>query len=204
MAENNEQVVIQAEARNGRGKNDSRRLRAAGKVPVTIYGGEGEAIAAVANLADLARVIRSKTGIATIFKVALNGEETEVMFHDRQIDPLKGRLVHADLKRIVRGQKLDVTVPLELTGDPVGVETDGGVLDHILHEIQIRCRPSQIPGSIVADVSHLHVNEVLHVEDIKVDENIEVISDPKAVVATVKFVKLETETEAAPTEEAAE
>lgn len=202
MAENNEQVIVQAEMRNDRGKNDSRRLRADGKVPLTIYGGEGESVSATAKLADLAAIIRSKSGVSTIFKVAIDGQETEVMFHDRQVDPLRGRLIHADLKRIVRGQKLQISVPLELEGEPVGVTEDGGLLDHILHQIEVRCLPRHIPDSIKADVSGLHVNEVLHVSDIKVDENIEFVTNPEAVVASVKFAKVEVEETAPATEEA--
>lgn len=198
---NNEQVTVQAEVRSGRGKNDSRRIRAAGKIPVTIYGGDGEAIAATAKLSDLAAIIRSHSGINTVFKVAVDGQESEVMFHDRQIDPLKGRLTHADLKRIVRGQKMNVTVTLELTGDPIGVKEDGGLLEHVLHTVEIRCRPSQIPESITADVSGLHINEVLHLSDIKTDEEIEFVADPKTVVATVKFAK-EEEEEIAPSDPA--
>lgn len=194
MAENNnQQITVQAEPRHTRGKNDARRLRAAGKVPVIIYGGEGESISAVANLSDLAAIIRSRTGVSTIFKIAVDGQESEVMFQDRQIDPLKGRLIHADLKRIVRGQKLEISVQLELIGEPVGVETEGGILDHVLHEIEIRCRPSQIPESIKVDVSNLHAKEVLHVSDVKVDEEIEILTAPEAVVATIKFAKPEDE-----------
>lgn len=202
MAENNEQVTVQAEARMGRGKNDSRRMRAAGLVPITIYGGEGEAISATAKLSDLAAIIRSHSGINSVFKVTVDGTESEVMFHDRQIDPLRGRLTHADLKRIVRGQKMNVTVSLELMGDPLGVTEDGGVLDQVLHTVEVRCRPSQIPESITADVSHLRINEALHISDIKTDDDIEFVTDPKAVVATVKFARPEEE-EAAPAADAA-
>lgn len=193
MEENKEQVIVQAETRTGRGKNDSRRVRVAGRVPVTIYGGEGESISATADLADLARIIRSKTGLASIFKVAIDGVETEVMFHDRQIDPLRGRLMHADLKRVVRGQKMDTTVMLELIGDPVGVRVEGGLLEHVLHELQIRCRPSQIPQAIQVDVSGLNANEVLHVSDLKLEEDVEILSDSNMVVAMVRFAKAEEE-----------
>lgn len=193
MANQDEQVTVQAEARTGRGKNDSRRVRAAGRIPVTIYGGDGDAVAATAKLSDLASIIRSHSGVNTVFKVTVDGSESEVMFHDRQIDPLKGRLTHADLKRVVRGQKMNVSVTLELTGDPVGVKEDGGLLEQVLHTVEIRCRPSQIPDSISADVSHLHVNEVLHLSDIKLDDEFEFVADPETVVATVKFAKEEDE-----------
>ena len=189
MAENKEQVTVKAEVREGRGKNDSRRMRADGKVPVTIYGGEGEAVAATAKLSDLAAVIRSHSGANTIFSIAVDGmDTTDVMFHDRQIHPVKGRLIHADLKRIVRGQKLEITVPLHFEGEPVGVTMEGGVLDQTTHELQVRCLPRNIPDAITADISGLKVNDVMHVKDIKVDENLEILTDPEAVVATIKFI----------------
>lgn len=186
---NNEQITVKAEVRQGRGKNDSRRLRAAGKVPVTIYGGEGEAIAAAAELRDLAAILRTDRGASTIFTIDVDGAgASEVMFVDRQVDALKGRLKHADLKRLVRGQEVEVTVPLHAEGESRGVVDDGGILDLVLHTVQIRCRPSLIPDAILADVSNLGLNEVLHIEDIKTPEGITLLADPKQVVATVKYV----------------
>jgi large subunit ribosomal protein L25 len=189
---NNEQVTVNAEKREGRGKNDSRRLRAAGKIPVTIYGGEGEAVAASVDLKDLAAILRTDRGASTIFSIDVAGiGASEVMFADRQIDPLKGRLKHADLRRLVRGQEIEVSVPLHLDGEPTGVTEDGGILDHVIHTVQIRCRPSLIPDAIHADVANLGLNEVLHIEDIKPQEGITLLADPKQVVATVKYVSEE-------------
>jgi large subunit ribosomal protein L25 len=122
-----EEYTIHATRREGRGKNDSRRLRHAGMVPLSIYGGEGETIAAAAPLRDLAAILRSESGHNTIFTLDVEGVgATEVMFRERVIDPIKSRLMHADLKRLVRGESIDVTVPLHLIGEPVGVtEQDG-------------------------------------------------------------------------------
>ncbi len=94
--------------------------------------------------------------------------ESEVMFHDRQIDPVKGRLIHADLTRLVKGQKIEVTVPLHLVGEPIGVKEKQGVLEQIIREIEIRCQPREIPDAIDIDVSNLDVHDMLHVSDIKV------------------------------------
>lgn len=186
---NNEQVTVKAAVRQGRGKNDSRRLRAAGKVPVTVYGGNDDAIAAVAELRDLAAILRSSRGASTIFNIDIDGiGVSEVMFADRQIDPLKGRLRHADLRRIVRGQQIEVTVPVHVEGEPVGVTEGGGILETVMHEVHIRCRPSQIPDAIHADVSGLNVKESLHIGDIKLPEGVEILGDPTQVVATVTFV----------------
>ena len=198
MANTEEQIIVTATRRTDKGKNDSRRLRASGKIPVTIYGGEGGAISAAANLADLARIIRSKHGASTLFKIAVDNVETEVTFHDRQIDPVKGRMTHADLKRVVSGQKMFITVPVVLQGEPVGVLEDGGLLDHILHEIQVKCIPSQIPDEITVDVTNLHVNHVLHVSDLKMPEGVEVLIDPQTVVATIRFAANTEEATATP------
>src|SRR5215218_11190888 len=183
---------VQARVREGRGKNDARRARREGMVPVTVYGGGSETVAAVAPLAELAAILRSESGRNTIFTIDVAGVgASEVMFHDRQIDPVKGRLIHADLTRLVKGQKIDVTVPLHLVGEPIGVKEKQGVLEQIIREIEIRCEPREIPDSLELDVSHLDVHDLLHVSDIKVSEGVEILTDAETVIATVGIVKEE-------------
>jgi large subunit ribosomal protein L25 len=185
---------VQAKVREGRGKNDARRARRDGMVPITVYGGGGETVAAVAPLRDLAAILRSGGGRNTIFTVDVEGlGPSEVMFHDRQIDPVRGRLIHADLTRLVKGQKIEVTVPLHLVGEPIGVKEKQGVLEQIIREIEIRCEPREIPDSIEMDVSHLDVHDVLHVSDIKVSDTVEILNDADVVIATVGIVKEEAE-----------
>src|SRR3712207_2485630 len=129
MAERQE-ITVRAEARTGRGKNDARRLRARGMVPLTVYGGGGEAVSAAAPLRELAAILRSETGHNTIFTLDVEGVgASEVLFLDRQLDPVRGRLVHADLRRLVRGEKVEVSVPLHLVGEPEGVRVEGGILE---------------------------------------------------------------------------
>lgn len=199
MAEKKE-YKVQATLRLGRGKNDARRARRDGMVPITVYGGGGETVAAVAPLRDLAAILRSESGRNTIFTIEVDGAgASEVMFHDRQIDPIKGRLIHADLTRLVKGQKIEVTVPLHLTGEPVGVREKQGVLEQIIREIQIKCEPREIPDVLEVDVSNLDVHDVLHASDIPVAEGIEILTDADQVIATVGIVK-EEEVAAAPGE----
>jgi large subunit ribosomal protein L25 len=191
MAERKE-ITVRATKRDGRGKNDARRARREGFVPVTVYGGEGEAVAAVAPLRDLAAILRSDTAYNTIFTIDIEGVgASEVMFHDRQIDPVRGRLVHADLKRLVKGQKIEVTVPVHLIGEPVGVREEQGVLEQILREIEVRCEPRNIPEAINLDVSNLGVHDMLHISDIPVDPNVEILESPETVIATVGIVREE-------------
>jgi large subunit ribosomal protein L25 len=183
---------VQAKLRESRGKNDARRARRDGMVPITVYGGGAETVAAVAPARDLAAILRSEAGRNTIFTIDVEGVgASEVMFHDRQIDPVKGRLIHADLARLVKGQKIEVTVPLHLVGEPIGVKEKQGVLEQIIREIEIRCEPREIPDSLDVDVSNLDVHDVLHVSDIPVSETVEILTDADIVIATVGIVKEE-------------
>jgi large subunit ribosomal protein L25 len=191
MAEQKD-ITVRATKRDGRGKNDARRARREGLVPISVYGGEGGSVAALAPLRDLAAILRSESGRNTIFTVDIEGVGTsEVMFHERQIDPVRGRLIHADLTRLVKGQKIEVTVPLHLVGEPVGVREEQGVLEQIVREIEIRCQPREIPDVVNVDVSNLGVHDVLHISDIQVAEGIEILNPPDNVIATVGIVKEE-------------
>ena len=191
MAEKKE-IILKATRREGRGKNDARRARRDGQVPVTIYGGAGEAVTALAPLRELAAILRSDSGRNTIFTVDIEGvEATEVMFADRQIDPVRSRLVHADFKRLVKGQKIEATVPLRLVGEPIGVREEAGVLEQIIREIEIRCQPRDIPEHLDVDVTNLGVHDVLHVSDIPATADVEILAEPDTVIATVSVVKEE-------------
>jgi len=191
MADKKE-ITVKAKLRNGRGKNDARRVRREGLVPVVLYGGGAETVAAVAPLRELAAILRSEAGRNTIFTLDVEGVgASEVMFSDRQIDPVRLRLIHADFQRLVKGQKIEVTVPLHLLGEPVGVREQQGVLEQIVRAIEIRCDPRDIPDAIDVDVSNLGVHDVLHVSDIPVDEKVEILDAPETVIATVGVVKEE-------------
>ena len=199
MAEKKE-IIVRAVVRDGRGKNDARRARRNGQVPVTIYGGDAGAVAALVPLSELAAILRSDSGRNTIFTVDVEGvEATEVMFADRQIHPVRMRLVHADFKRLVKGEKIEATVPLRLVGEPIGVREQAGILEQIIREVEIRCQPRDIPEHIDVDVTNLEVHQVLHVSDIPTSEGVEILEDADTVIATVGVVKEEV-VEVAPVE----
>ena len=191
MAEKKE-IVVRAMSRDGRGKNDARRARRNGQVPVTIYGGKGETVAALAQASELAAILRSDTGRNTIFTLDVEGVgASEVMFVDRQIDPVRMRLVHADFKRLVKGEKIETTVPLRLVGEPTGVKEQAGVLEQIVRNLDIRCEPRDIPEHIDVDVTNLGVHDVLHVSDIPAIAGVEILEEPQTVIATIGVVKEE-------------
>lgn len=185
-----EKFVIKAEARDLRGKNAARRLRTEGKIPIVVYGGGGESVSVAASLSDLAAVLRSNTGHNTVFSLDIEGAgATDVIFQDRQIDPVKGRMIHADLRRLVAGEKIELTIPLHFIGEPVGVKEDGGLFVENIREVLALCDPGNVPESIELDVSGMHLNESLHISDIKFPEGVEVHGDPETVVASVTFAK---------------
>src|SRR6185503_11051729 len=119
---------------------------------------------------------------------------TEVMFADRQIDPVRSRLIHADFKRLVKGEKIEATVPLRLIGEPIGVR------EQIIRDVEIRCEPREIPEALEVDVTNLGVHDVLHVSDIPVSEGVEILNEPDTVIATVGVVKEEPVAVVAPVE----
>ena len=191
MAENKD-ITVRAKVREGQGKNDARRARREGLVPVNVYGGEGDAVSALARLSELAAILRSESGRNTIFTLDIEGVgSSDVMFHERQVDPIRGRLIHADFTRLVKGQKIEVTVPLHLVGEPIGVRDEEGHLEQVIREIEIRCQPRDIPDAINVDVSNLHVHDVVHVSDIPPIEGVEILETPENVIATVGIVKEE-------------
>jgi large subunit ribosomal protein L25 len=196
-----DKVTVKAEKREGRGKNDSRRLRVNGKIPVSIYGGGEESVAAVVDLKDLAAILRTDAGVNTVFSLDVAGVGAhDVIFQDRQIDSIKGRLVHADLRRIAKGEKMEMTVPLHIVGDAPGLNEEGAVINQPLHEIKVVCEPANVPDSIDIDVSNLNAGESIHVSDLKVDKGIEIQEAPETVVASITIVReeeLEPQTEAA-------
>jgi large subunit ribosomal protein L25 len=196
-----DKVVVKAEKREGRGKNDSRRLRVENKIPVSIYGGGEESVAAVVDLKELAAILRTDTGVNTVFSLDIAGVGAhDVIFQDRQIDAVKGRLLHADLRRISKGEKLEMTVPIHIVGEAPGLEEEGAVINQPLHEIKILVEPANVPDAIEVDVSNLRAGESIHVSDVEFGHGIEVHEAPETVLASIVIVReeeLEPQTEAA-------
>ncbi|MEJ7846952.1 MAG: 50S ribosomal protein L25 [Pyrinomonadaceae bacterium] len=187
-----EKVTVKAEKRTETGKNINRRLRVAGKVPVVVYGGGSESLAASANLKDLAAILRTDTGVNTVFTLDIDGEGlNDVIFQDRQIHPVLGRLVHADLRRFAKGEKIEMNVPIHLLGEPEALKEEGAVLTQALREIKVLCEPANTPDSIDIDVSELTVEHAIHVSDLKIPAGVEISDLPETVVASISIVKEE-------------
>lgn len=181
-----DKILVKAEKRETRGKNENRRLRVAGKIPVVVYGGGSESLAATASLADLAAIIRTDSGVNTVFSLDIEGEGiNDVIFQDRQIHAVHGRMIHADLRRFSKGEKIEMTVPVHLIGHAKGLEVEGAVLSQAIREIKVLCEPAKTPDSIDVDVTDLDAGHSLHVSDLKVGAGIEIVEDGDAVVASI-------------------
>ena len=194
------QEVVQAQPRedSARGKNEARRLRVSGRVPAVVYGAKKASLAVSVDPKQITRILNSESGHNTIFDLELPSEKAKVMIVDWQFEPLKGKLLHIDLKRIAMDQKIQVSVPIHLSGEAAGVKQQGGILDQVLREVEIECLPGDIPSSLDADISELVFGQVLRVADLPHTGSIKFITDENQAVAHITSVK----EEVAPTPEA--
>jgi large subunit ribosomal protein L25 len=194
-------ITVEAKLRTRTGSADSRRLRRQGMIPATVYGDKKDPLSVAVDAKQLTLILRSDSGHNTIFKLQPPDQDAAiVMIKDWQIDPVKGKLMHADFYRISLTDKQRVSVPLELVGEPEGVKLDGGILDHPLREIELECLPADIPESIEIDVSALKVGDHIMARDIKVADNIRILTNPDQVIAAVLASRVEEEVVAAPLE----
>jgi large subunit ribosomal protein L25 len=192
MASTLEQNVLEAQLREAGTKNHARRVRREGKIPAVVYGASKDAVPVSVDPRHVLRILRSDSGHNTIFDLALHGgERTKAMIVDWQYEPIKGHLLHIDLKRIAMDKALRVSVPIMLQGVPEGVKTEGGILEQILREVEIECLPADIPSHIDVDVSHLTFGKVLRVSDLPHNEKLKFLSDANQPVAHVTAVKEE-------------
>ncbi|MGA7217170.1 MAG: 50S ribosomal protein L25, partial [Candidatus Sulfotelmatobacter sp.] len=168
------------------------RVRREGKIPAVVYGAGKDATPVTVDPRHVLRILRSDSGHNTIFDLALNGgERSKVMIVDWQYEPIKGHLLHIDLKRIAMDKALRVSVPVELQGVPVGVKTEGGILEQMLREVEIECLPGDIPSHIDVDVSELTFGKVLRVSDLPHNEKLKFLTEANQPVAHVTSVKEE-------------
>jgi large subunit ribosomal protein L25 len=192
MATTLEQNTLEAQPREAGTKNQARRVRREGKIPAVVYGASKEALAVSVDPRHVLRILRSDSGHNTIFDLALlGGERTKAMIVDWQYEPIKGHLLHIDLKRIAMDKALRVNVPIMLQGVPIGVKTEGGILEQIFREVEIECLPADIPSHIDVDVSELTFGKVLRVSDLPHNPKLKFLSDANQPVAHVTSVKEE-------------
>jgi large subunit ribosomal protein L25 len=191
MATVTDNNTLEAQPRTAGNKNSARRVRQDGKIPGVVYGAGQESLPVEVDPRQVTRILNSETGHNTIFDLALDGAKTKAMIVDWQYEPIKGKLLHIDLKRIAMDKKLAVMVPIELIGEPAGVKTQGGILEQMLREVEVECLPADIPSHIDVDVSELVFGKVLRVADLPHSDKLKFLTDENQPVAHVTVVKEE-------------
>jgi large subunit ribosomal protein L25 len=177
-------IPLSGERRQDQGKNATRKVRAAGKIPGVVYG-HGEAPVAVAIPArDFQLAIRKHKGANAIVNLAVDGGEYTALIREVQYDPVSHAILHLDFHHISLTETVEVSVVVHLNGVPTGVKDGGGVLELITREIEIRCLPTQIPAYIEVDVVALNIGDSIHVRDLNVPD-VTIVTDPDTTVVTV-------------------
>jgi large subunit ribosomal protein L25 len=180
-------VTFAVETRGTTGKGAARQLRQKGLVPGIVYGGGRGATPISFDVAKFERLLStSHSGVNTLIDLtgdaAVSGRT--VIAKELQREPVRGRITHVDFYEVDLTTKIEVEVPIHLTGTPVGV-VNGGVLDQQLRELELMCLPNAIPDSIEVDVSAMDLGSTLHVADLKIPEGVDVKSESDLTVATV-------------------
>ena len=197
-------ATLEAVKREGRGKNESRRLRAAGRIPAVVYGARKdgkspEGVPVAVNPREVLRILRSESGANTLIRLKLDGGESQVMVKEYQLDPVTHRLLHADFYQLAMDRAIIVTVPIVLKGVPRGVKLQGGMLDFVTREVQVECLPADIPEHIDIDVSELMLHQAVRLRDLPENPKWKPLNDPDTMLVHVVLPKAE---EAAATPEA--
>jgi large subunit ribosomal protein L25 len=190
-------ATLKAQKREDFGKGASRSLRRAGRVPAVLYGRDLESVHLSIDAHEAEQLFHTISVDNTIVDLTVDGERKpyQTLVREIQTHPWRDSLVHVDFLQIQEGVEVDLEIPVELVGVPVGVRLKGGVLEQIVHELEVRCIPSKIPESFTLDVTELDVNESLHVSDIPVTEGVEILMSPDQTICAVAIPRVAEEPE---------
>ena len=197
-----QQLEMAASPRAERGKNSARRTRAAGRVPGVLYGLEKDPVAISLDTKTITRLLASPSGHNQVLSLRIDGGETAAaMAADWQVEPVRGKLLHVDLKRVDVTQTVTVKVQVVTVGVSTGVKDHGGREEMVAREVEVECLPYDVPEKIQIDVSLLMIGQAVHVGDLPLNEKYRVLTDARQVL--VHIVSPKAEVEAAPVEEVA-
>lgn len=177
-------IQLKGTRRESLGKGGARKARAAGNIPSVLYGHKEEPVALAVGSRDFKAALRQHKGGNAIVNLNLDGNEITALVRDAQLDPITHDILHLDFQHISLTETIEVSVAVHLTGLAVGVKDGGGILEHIVREVEIRCLPTSIPQSLDIDVTRLNIGESVHVSDIKV-EGFTIVTDAETTIATV-------------------
>ncbi len=198
-----ERVTLEAEPREERGKGAARSLRRQGYVPAVVYGHGEETRALKVRAKELERVLAGSPYESTLIDLKLaDGDSKQVLIREVQVHPYRPQVLHVDFLAVRRGERVRLEVPVRLTGTAPGVK-EGGIIEHLRHEVEIRCVPDAIPEALEADISTLGIGGTVTVADLVVPDGVELLTDETAVIASIvapSVHKVEEEVEVAAVE----
>lgn len=180
---------LSASARSATGKGVARSLRRDGRVPAVIYGHARAPQSLSVDARELGRLLGQVSAETTVFELSIDGTMSRTLIRDIQRHPVKRSILHVDFQELVAGEKVHVNVPIVLVGTAVGVRLHGGLLSHIMQELSVRVDPANIPNKIEVDVTELNVGASVHVDELKVPEGVEILSEMRDTVLTVSASK---------------
>ncbi|MDX1563090.1 MAG: 50S ribosomal protein L25/general stress protein Ctc [Gammaproteobacteria bacterium] len=165
---------IEAEARQGSGRSDSRKLRRTGRVPAIVYGGGKDPSAVTLDGNTLYHQMEHESFYTSILTLTVDKNAQPVVVKEVQRHPAKSSIMHLDFQRVVEDEELTLTVPIHFIGEAVapGAKIQGGVVEHILTDVEITCLPANLPEFLELDVSNMELNDILHLSDIKFPEGV--------------------------------
>ena len=177
-------ISLKSERREGLGKGGARKARAAGKIPAVIYGHGEDPVPVAIETRAFQMALHHHEGGNAIVNLSVDGAEQTALIRDVQYDPIDHAILHLDFQRISLTEEVEVEVTIHLTGIAVGVKDGGGILEHIVREVDVRCLPTAIPPSIDVDVSALNIGDSIHARDLSAP-GITILTDPDTTIATV-------------------
>ncbi|UCF68568.1 MAG: 50S ribosomal protein L25 [Acidobacteriota bacterium] len=182
-----EHVTIDVNTRETSGKNEARRLRRSGRIPAVIYGAGRESVGIELDPRTVEAVLDSELGLNTLIQLSLEGRDLRrlVMIRAIQRDPTTDKLLHADFCRVELDKPVDVSVPVELVGTPLGVKNEGGLIEYVHREVTVRVLPDRIPEHLAGDVSELHIGQHLEAKDLELPQGVELLTAPTETIITV-------------------
>jgi large subunit ribosomal protein L25 len=173
-----EQIELPASLRQNTGKNDNRRLRRQKQVPAVIYGADKDNANVIVDHGTIYNLLEEHHLATSLFTVNIEGTKEQVVLKDIQLHPFKPKVMHLDMMRVKAEEAIDMTVPIEFVGSDQapGVKEGGGVVSHLLDEVEIRCLPRHLPESLTADLSNMQLNDTLHLSDLQLPDGVQVLT----------------------------
>jgi large subunit ribosomal protein L25 len=195
-------VALKAFPRSQVRRAEVKKLRASGRVPATIYGRQAKPQNLEISAKEISDLIHHSVSENLLVDLSVENDTRAkrlALVQEIQHHPVDGKVLHIDFHEVAENEKVTVQVPVETTGEAVGVKTGGGVLEHVLFKLKVRCLPKDLPEQIVVDVSHLEIGKAVHLGDIKAPAGVEILGDKHISVIAVAAPRAEEEV-VAPTE----